>query len=190
MSVSAVLPRVHGKMRKMTASLLAEWDNFYVITGSSAGGLTGLTFVVIALSADAKRINLRGLRVYVTPTIVHFGAVLALSAYLSMPHQGVLSLSLGFGAAGGAGIAYIAFIGASIGRISTSYIPVAEDWIWNVILPALVYGTLLAIAFLIWRDPQASMYAAAGASLLLMLIGIHNAWDIAVYNTVRKPQDP
>jgi hypothetical protein len=56
----------------MTGSLLAEWDNFYVIAGSSAGGLTGLTFVVIALASDAKRINMRGLRVYVTPTIVHF----------------------------------------------------------------------------------------------------------------------
>ena len=32
----------------MEASLLAGWENFYVITGSAAGGLTGLTFVVIA----------------------------------------------------------------------------------------------------------------------------------------------
>jgi hypothetical protein len=79
----------------MTTALLAEWDNFYVITGSSAAGLTGLTFVVIALSADAKRVNVSGLRTYVTPTIVHFGAVLALAAYLSMPHQGALSLSSG-----------------------------------------------------------------------------------------------
>jgi hypothetical protein len=45
----------------MTSSLLAEWDSFYVITGSSAGGLTGLTFVVIALAADARRVNPRGL---------------------------------------------------------------------------------------------------------------------------------
>ena len=37
----------------MATSLLAEWDNFYVIAGSSAGGLTGLTFVVIALASDA-----------------------------------------------------------------------------------------------------------------------------------------
>jgi hypothetical protein len=150
----------------MTASLLAEWDNFYVIIGSSAGGLTGLTFAVIALASDAKRVNLRGLRVYVTPTIVHFGA------------------------AGAAGLAYMAFIGANIGRISAAYIPVAEDWIWNVILPAIVYGTLLAIAFLIWRRSDPCLYAAAAASLVLLIIGIHNAWDIAVYNTVTKPGKP
>jgi hypothetical protein len=174
----------------MATSLLAEWDNFYVIAGSSAGGLTGLTFVVIALASDAKRINLRGLRVYVTPTIVHFGAVLLLSAYLSMPHQGLLSLSLGFGAAGAVGIAYVAFIAANIGRISAAYVPVVEDWIWNVILPAIVYGTLLAVAFVIWRRPEPCLYAVAAAALLLMIIGIHNAWDIAVYNTVSEPGEP
>jgi hypothetical protein len=174
----------------MTTSLLAEWDNFYVIAGSSAGGLTGLTFVVIALASDAKRINLRGLRVYVTPTIVHFGAVLLLSGYLSMPHQGVLSLSLGFGAAGAAGIAYVAFIAAHIGRISPTYAPVAEDWIWNVILPAIVYGTLLAVAAFIWRCPEQCLYAVAAALLLLMVIGIHNAWDIAVYNSVNNSDKP
>ena len=34
----------------MTA--LAEWGNFYVIVGSSAGALIGLQFVVIMLIAD------------------------------------------------------------------------------------------------------------------------------------------
>jgi len=173
----------------MATSLLAEWDNFYVITGSAAAGLTGLTFVVIALAADANRVDARGLHAYVTPTIVHFGAVLALAAYLSMPHLGVLSLSLAFGAAGIAGLIYISVIALTIGRIASKYIPVHEDWIWNVILPAIVYGALLAIAFLIWSRPQQSMYGVAVVSLLLMFIGIHNAWDIAVWNSVRKQDD-
>ena len=30
----------------MDGSLLAGWEKFYVIVGSCAGGLTGLTFVV------------------------------------------------------------------------------------------------------------------------------------------------
>jgi hypothetical protein len=174
----------------MTAALLAEWANFYVITGSAAAGLTGLTFVVIALSAQAKRVNLRGLRTFVTPTIVHFGVVLALAGYLSMPHQGVLSLSLGFGFAGFAGLIYVAVIGVSMGRIASEYVPDHEDWIWNVVLPAIVYGALFAAAFLIWRRPESSMYGVAAVSLLLLLIGIHNAWDVAVWNSVRKQSDP
>jgi hypothetical protein len=173
----------------MTASFLADWDNFYVITGPSAAGLTGLTFVVIALSADAKRANERGLRAYVTPIIVHFGAVLALAAYLSMPHQNVLALSVGFGVAGAAGLGYIAFIATKIAHISIDYVPVREDWIWNVLLPGFAYGVLLAAAFFIWRIPQASMYGVAAVSVLLMLIGIHNAWDIAVWTSLRKHDD-
>jgi len=173
----------------MTTSLLAEWDNFYVITGSSAAGLTGLTFVVIALSADSKRVNFTGLRAYVTPIIVHFAVVLGLAAYLSMPHQDVLSLSLGFGVTGAAGLVYVAFIARGIGHISKQYVPVGEDWIWNVVLPALAYGALFAVAFLIWRRPEQCMYGVAVVSLLLMFIGIHNAWDVAVWNTVRKKED-
>jgi hypothetical protein len=174
----------------VTSSLLAEWDNFYVITGSSAAGLTGLTFVVIALSAETKRPNMRGLRAYVTPTIVHFGAVLALSAFLSMPHQGVLSLSLGLGAAGATGLIYVAFIAKSIRRIASDYVPVREDWLWNAILPAIAYAALLGGAFLLWRQPALSMYGVGAASMLLMFIGIHNAWDVAVWNSVRKQDEP
>jgi hypothetical protein len=172
----------------MTASLLADWNNFYVITGSAAAGLTGLTFVVIALAADTKRVSMKGLRAYVTPIVVHFCAVLTLAAYLSMPHQGSLSLSLGFGAAGIAGLGYVTRIGIGIARIASDYIPVHEDWIWNVVLPAIAYAVLLGSAYLIWTRPERSLYAAAAASLLLMFIGIHNAWDVAVWNTVNSKQ--
>ena len=35
------------------ASSLAAWESFYVIVGTSAAALTGLTFVVIVLLAEA-----------------------------------------------------------------------------------------------------------------------------------------
>jgi hypothetical protein len=177
----------------MTASLLAEWDNFYVITGSAAAGLAGLTFVVIALSADSKRVNFRGLRAYVTPTIVHFGAVLALAAYLSMPHHNQLSLSLAFGAAGSGGLIYVTLTGIGIGigirRVASDYVPVHEDWIWNVVLPAIVYAVLFAAAFFVWPRPEQSLYGVAAVSVLLMFIGIHNAWDVALWNAVRRQDE-
>ena len=174
----------------MESSPLSGWDNFYVIAGSSAAGLTGLTFVVISLSAGARRVNALGLHTFVTPTIVHFGAVLAVAAYLSMPRHGLLSLSLGLGAAGLAGLIYAGALRARMRRLAPEYPPVAEDWIWNVILPGIVYGALLIEAPLIWRWPHQSMYGVAAVVVLLMIIGIHNAWDIAVWNTVRRPVDP
>src|SRR2546430_2237124 len=100
----------------MEGTLLAGWENFYVIVGSCAGGLTGLTFVVIALIRDVQRPTGTGLRAFLTPTIVHFGGVLALAAYLSMPHQGVMSLSVGFAVAGLVGLIYGGAIAAHMRR--------------------------------------------------------------------------
>jgi hypothetical protein len=176
----------------MDASLLAGWENFYVITGSSAGGLTGITFVVIALIRDVQRVGPTpaGLRAFVTPTIVHFGGVLTLAAYLSMPHQGVMSLSVGFGVAGLGGLAYGGVIAANLRRLGSVYIPVHEDWIWNVALPTLVYGGLLVMAFLVWRKPVQTLYGVAAACLLLLFIGIRNAWDLAVWMTVKQQREP
>ena len=174
----------------MTAvSALADWGNFYVITGSAAAGLTGLTFVVIALAADAGPMSTTGLRAYVTPTIVHFGTVLVLAAFLSVPHQNVMSLSLGFSAVGVAGLIYAGVIGASMRR-KMAYVPVHEDWLWHLSLPTVVYGALLGMGLLIWHRMEQSLYGVAVVSMLLLFIGIHNAWDVAVSISVRKTKTP
>lgn len=173
----------------MESSLLAGWDNFYVIAGGAAGGLTGLTFVVISLAADARRAKHVAVKAFVTPTIVHFGAVLALAAYLSMPRQSVFTLSLGLGLAGLAGLIYVATIATGIQRLRGDYTPVFEDWLWNVVLPALCFCTLLTMAFLFSNKPQQCPYGVAAAIMLLMIVGIHNAWDIAVWNSVRQSDE-
>lgn len=170
----------------METSPLAGWDNFYVIVGSSAGGLTGLTFVVIALVSDARRVQLKGLKLFVTPTIVHFAGVLALSAFMSVPHQGLRSLSGGLALGGLTGLAYSVIIATNIRGMGSYYVPVLEDWLGHVILPGLSYATLVGAAILIWRWPGPSLCGVAAASLLLLFVGIHNAWDIAVWTTLNR----
>jgi len=172
----------------MSPSPLAEWDNFYVIVGSAAAGLTGLTFVVISLAGDAARVSLVGLRTFVTPTIVHFCAVLGLSAYLSAPHQWVTSLCIGFGVAGTAGTVYVGFVATAMRGVATLYVPVREDWTWNVFIPALAYLGLIAMAVVGWRDIERSLYGVAVISIVLLFTGIHNAWDVAVWNSIRKKE--
>jgi hypothetical protein len=172
----------------MDTSLLTGWENFYVIVGSSAGGLTGLTFVVIALIRDVTRESApAGVGTFVTPTIIHFGGVLALSAFLSMPHQRLAILSAAFALGGLGGLIYGIYIGARMRRPIGPYRPVLEDWLWNVILPTLVYGCLLLVAVLLWYRPAAALYTVATLSLGMLFIGIHNAWDIAVWMTLQRP---
>jgi hypothetical protein len=168
---------------------LEAWANYYVIVGSSAGGLTGLTFVVIALVADAHAVRLTGLRAFITPTIVHFGSALALSAFMNVPGQSVTSLGICLDIFGIAGLVYTAGTARQVYRATanTSYKPVAEDWIWNAILPILTYALLFIAGLVTSLHTPTALYLSAAASMGLLIIGIHNAWDIAVWFTAERP---
>jgi hypothetical protein len=168
---------------------LEAWANYYVIVGSSAGGLTGLTFVVIALVADAHAVRLTGLRAFITPTIVHFGSALVLSALMNVPGQNVTSLGICLGAFGLGGLIYSAGTARQVYRATTNtnYKPVAEDWIWNAMLPTVTYAVLFIAGLVVSAHTPTALYLAAAASMVLLIIGIHNAWDIAVWFTAERP---
>ena len=76
---------------------LAEWESFYVIIGTSAAALTGLTFVVIAVVADAgpRATTPLGIATFITPTIVHFCGALVISSILSAPWHEHLPVQIG-----------------------------------------------------------------------------------------------
>ena len=38
--------------------------------------------------------------------------------------------------------------------------------------------------------PTQALFALAGANLLLIFIGIHNAWDVVTYIAIQLPEDP
>jgi hypothetical protein len=87
-------------------------------------------------------------------------------------------------------VIYGGFIAANMRRVGSAYVPVLEDWIWNVILPTLVYAGLLVEAVLIWHEPTPALYAVAALSLIMLFIGIRNAWDIAVWMTFYRQREP
>jgi len=168
---------------------LADWNNYYIIIGSAAAGLTGLTFVVIALAADARRTNPGGLSAYVAPTIIHFACVLALSAYLCMPGHSLLSLSVGFGVLGLFGVLFGAFVARGILRIAAFYAPVLEDWVWHVSGPEIAYAVLCLMALLVWHHLAFALYGVALIAAALLFIGIHNAWDVAVSISAQRQKE-
>ncbi len=170
---------------------LAEWANFYVIIGTSAGALTGLTFVVITISGDPVRaesaaMRLTGLRAFITPTAVHFGSALWVSALLCIPRHTALSAAICIGATSVAGLVYSVRVLALMAAIRADYRPFVADWVWNIVLPALGYLSLLGAALLITSYPPQSLDIVAVATLLLLTIGIHNAWDVVVWFTTER----
>src|SRR5439155_22651125 len=114
---------------------LSEWETFYVIIGSSAAALTGLMFVVIALSADTRtQRDEKAFRAFATPTIVHFCAVLLLAAIISTPRHSVGSLRACLLLTGIGGLGYMVWVFLE-GRRQKSYTPELEDWIFHFALP-------------------------------------------------------
>jgi hypothetical protein len=110
-------------------SLLIAWENFCIIVGSSAGALTGLTFVAVTLVAETRqRGDGRGIAAFTTPTVVHFGVVLFVSAALSAPWPSLLPLALLLGLCGLAGALYTAIV-VRLQRRLELYTPVLEDWL-------------------------------------------------------------
>ncbi|HEX4268396.1 MAG TPA: hypothetical protein VHY36_10945 [Steroidobacteraceae bacterium] len=175
------------------ALALADWQSFYVLVGSSAGALTGLTFVVITISAErgedtgSASTRLTGTRVFITPTAVHFGAALWLSALLCIPGQTALTLGVLLAATGVAGLIYCGtLISRMLGFSSGAYKPFRSDWIWNVVLPVLAYLGLAVTGVMLPHEVPAFLYAVSGAVLLLLFIGIHNAWDVVVWMTTER----
>ena len=167
---------------------LSGWENFYVIIGSSAAALTGLQFVVIALSADMRTNDAdaeAALEAFGTPTIVHFCSVLLISALISTPAHTAFSLSLCLTAAGFFGVMY-SLIVLTKARRQRGYAPVMSDWIWHICLPFLAYLVLLVAGIEIRAHAAGSLYVVGAAALLLLYIGIHNAWDSAVYLSVNR----
>jgi hypothetical protein len=162
----------------------ARWDSFYVIVGSSAAALTGLQFVVIALIVDVRRRSTtREIDAFATPTIVHFCAVLLVSAVMCAPWGSRASPGAMLALAGAAGAAYALVIGGRARR-QTGYVPVIEDWLFHVVLPFTAYAVITVAALTLRSHTTGSLFAIASMTLLLLFIGIHNAWDAVTFIVV------
>ena len=163
-------------------SPLNGWANFYVIVGSSAGALIGLQFVVMTLIAgrSVARGEAQAGDAFSTPSVVHFGVVLLLSALLSAPWDGLGAPALVWGLVGLSGIAYSVIVARRM-RAQTVYKPVFEDWLFHVLLPLAAYAILAGSAFVARSFARTALFLVGAAALLLLFTGIHNAWDTVTH---------
>jgi hypothetical protein len=156
--------------------------------GQTAGTLIGLMFVVVTLAAtlgDAVRRKalVSAVPMLVTPTLVHFGAVLLIAMLGLVPLGANFVVPWCLLVCGAAGMVYVGILGAGIfsGRPSlmdpsdigahAAYVP----------LPAIAYllFTVSAVAALAgWRN--ANLAIAAGI-VILVAVGIRNAWGMALF---------
>jgi hypothetical protein len=168
------------------ATAVAAWSGFYVMIGSAAAALTGLMFVVITLVREQQAgPSEEGVATFSTPTVVHFCCALFTAALMSAPFRSLTPIALLSGLAGVAGIVYVLRVARRTTRLSW-YRPDMEDWTFVVTLPLVAYAILVAGGAGMLTGAQAALYAPAVAVLLLIFIGIHNAWDVVTYIAIGK----
>jgi len=163
-------------------SELSGRDSFYVVVGSGAGALIGLQFVVMTLIAERPPLRAADAgAAFATPTIVHFGTVLLLSALLRVPWQSMILAAALWGFIGLGGLVYAMIVARRI-RAQTVYQPELEDRVFHVLLPLAAYAMLALSAFAAPFHSREALFGVGGAALLLLFIGIHNAWDSVFYH--------
>ena len=170
-------------------SQLAAWDSFYVIVGSAAGALIGLQFVVMTLIASrpAPRAAEAG-AAFATPTIIHLSTALLLSALIQVPWQSIAPAAASWGLIGLCGVVYALVVVRRMRR-QTAYQPESEDWLCHGVLPLAAYAILAISAFEAPSRTREALFGVGAATLLLLFIGIHNAWDSTSYHVFSSGRD-
>jgi hypothetical protein len=160
-----------------------------VIVGSAAAALIGLQFVVITLIANiAIGPNQdQASSAFATPTIIHFSVVLLVAGILTAPWRGIGAVTVICGLVGLAGIVYEIVVARTM-RVQKAYVPVFEDWLFHFLLPLIAYATMAVSAFVARSNLDEALFGLGAAVMLLLFIGIHNAWDAVIYHVFTKRQ--
>jgi hypothetical protein len=171
----------------ITDPRLSAWASFYVVVGSAAGALVAIQFVVIALFAQLRRrASPDAIDAFATPTVVHFGTVLLVSAVMSAPLPSLVCLSAALAACGLGGLVHAALTILRTRR-QTIYEPGWDDWFWYVILPSIAYAALGLAALFLGPATRSAPLVIGAATLGLLLLGVHNAWDTLTHLVVAEP---
>jgi hypothetical protein len=161
--------------------MFQDWQSFYILIGTSAATLVGLMFV--ALSVGSRAItpkDLPALRVFVSPTVVHFLYVLVTSAVVMFPTLPRAFLGTVLVLAGLASFGR-ALIGLPVMRRSH---PDIHDWVWYLLVPSVSYLLFVGTGIGLLLQVGQAASGLAVATLLLLLTGVRNAWDLVIFRVL------
>jgi hypothetical protein len=161
---------------------MRDWSNYFFMVGSAAAALIGLMFVVVTLTAGRDRHELEaGKRLYTTPIVWHLGVVVVLSGAAVAPIAGLEWLGTGLLAVGALGIAYAIYITAGILRAQLASNFSGYDAFWYGVAPGLIYSAVGVSGCAMLREASFAPSALAAAVMALLLVSIHNEWDLVTY---------
>jgi hypothetical protein len=165
------------------------WHDFYMLLGTASATMIGLLFVAASVGSGIFSRSRRGAqRMFLSASVVHFGGVLAVSLFILAPFLGWTDYGAVADAGGAFGLAYCALTWADVLRDGFLQRIDLEDRLWYGLGPVVGYlievaaGAALALH---WRLGFPALAVAMGT---LLLVSIHNAWDITIWSVTRDKE--
>ncbi len=158
--------------------MLAEWHEFYGLLGAASATLVALLFVAVSigvglLSSDRSAAT----RTYMSPIILHYASVLFVSLIALVPTLSDGALAAILALAGAVGIGYSTAVCMRLWRDKKA--EVVDKFAYGT-WPFVAYIGEIAAAWLIFDHARAGPDVLAASLLVLLLVNIRNAWDLAV----------
>jgi hypothetical protein len=174
----------------VTMEPLEKWHDFFMLAGTAAGTLVGLTFVAASIGAGLFMKGFNDvMKAFITPTIIHLSAVLFVCFVVVAPSLSSVELASFCGVIALAGIGYSC---STLFRINSRYIAATSfmDRLWYPLIPAAGYVILAAAILepLIRSSLLRPSWIAIAVSILL-LAGIRNAWAITAWIATQPNRD-
>jgi len=169
------------------ADALAHWHEFYTLLGTTAGTLVGLLFVAASLASGVLSSDRSApVRMFWSATLVQFGSILLAALLLLAPIGNWIVLGMMVVAVGLLGIAYYVFAVLDAKRDGLLASIDFEDRVWYALLPVVTYLFEAISGIMLAARWAAGCMVLALSLTALLVVAIHNAWDITVWAITRR----
>ena len=169
------------------ADALSEWHNFYSLLGSASATLVGLLFVAATVGSGAFTSGRRSAsRMFLSASVIHFSSLLIACLVVLAPTQNWMSLGVMIATCGVFGLAYYVVTWRDTVRDGLTKRIDWDDRIWYGVLPVICYMCETASGVALVQRSGFGCMALALSLVLLLVIGIHNAWDITLWSITRR----
>ncbi len=169
------------------SAALARWHDVYMLLGTAAATMVGLLFVAASVGASVFSGNRpAGLRFFVSATVVNFTVILIACLIGLSPVEGWRTFGALIALVGLFGLGYYALAWREVAREKILDKVDLEDRAWYGVLPVVGHTIEAAAGVALALSKTEGLDVLALAQALLLVVGIHNAWDITIWVVGKK----
>jgi hypothetical protein len=168
------------------SDVLGSWHDFYMLLGTASATLIGLLFVAATIGSGVFSSGRRAAsRVFLSASVIHFSTILIACLIVVSPIRDWRVLAIMIAGCGVFGLGYYGVTWRDTVRDGLNKSIDLEDRFWYAVLPVIGYLCETGSGFALQERPHLGCTALALSMGLLLVVGIHNAWDITLWTITR-----